>query len=599
MTHETTATLLPVDRIRIREGHNPRTYFEPVKFQQLLDSIRTDGVIQAITVRGNEDDGYELIAGERRWRASRELGLATIPAVVVDADDVGVLRMAMVENLHRDGLTIPEEAVAAQTLVDLCNGDHDAVASALGWSMPKLKHRLHLLHASPAVMQALTEGRINVGHCELLASLPAETQDRVLAKVLEHGASVQMLKEQLEGVSLPLAHARFDQAQCRGCPHNSETQASLFETAISLGKCSNRSCYQSKTDAWLLATRETLREEYPAVAFLTEKQPNSTIPLVVTGDCGVGPTQLNFCKGCAHYGAALDNRLGPTTGRVDAPLCFNKTCHSEKVAEYAALSAPSAPANELEEDDDAPAATTGGSATSPRATSSKNAVAKKKPKKGKAAAKDIPTVLGDQYQRVLRDTVIDRLDNGAVEPILALAVFGLATLTHYSCNEGYDDVCEAIGIKRSKHAVNDTKTVLALAQLDKPALQVLLQKSAMRFFDIRSELDARPNLGRINRRQLVAGLIETKGYDPLSQMRVDEQFLYAHSKASLDGLMVESGFKAFVEAGPDGAKRYKAILAMSKKDMIDAILGAGFDFSTFLPTGLRQQLSMLAKQAAR
>lgn len=593
---------IPVDRIRVRPDHNPRKYFDPAKYARLVDSVRAEGVITAITVRGNDDEGYELIAGERRWRASREAGLSTIPATVLDVDDATAFRLSVIENVDRADLSIPEEAMAAQRLVDACDGDLPMAAQALGWTLPKLKQRLQLLHASPAVMQALMEDKIKAGHCELLSTLPVETQDKVLARVLDSGATIQMLKEQLEGVSLSLAQAKFSLAGCQGCPHNSETQASLFDTAIGTGKCTNRDCYTTKTRTFLDSERERLREEYPSVAFLTEKVPGRTIPLVMLGEQGVGPTQLQSgCRGCNHFGCTIDDRLGATTGAVDGPLCFERACHSERVAEYAAQCAGASTSDALDDDGEEGDEAGEGGATdtpttaSPPARAGTKAKAKgKAKKKPKVVTRATPTALVDQYQRVLRDTVVEQLNQGAVEPILALAVYGILTLTSQASGESVGDACKAFGIAH-KLGGDDTATVRRLANEPKAALQTLLQQAAMRFFSANSDAQPRFNAGRINRRQLVGALIADKQWDMLPHMRVDQAFLETHTKAGLDLLMDESGFRAHYAQGDDGDKRFKTLQGQGKKDLIAGILGGGFDFSQYLPTALVEHQASLAK----
>lgn len=587
--HQSMSTAIPVARIRVMPGHNPRKFFEQGAFDRLVESIRTDGVITAITVRGNEEEGYELIAGERRLRASREAGLPVIPATIVDVDDATAKRMAMVENLDRRDLSVGEESLAAQQFVDAYDGDQQAAANALGWTLSRMKHRLQLLHASEQVMQSLMEGIISVGHAELLSTLPAETQDRVLAKVIESKATVQMLKEQLEGVSLSLDQAKFDKTDCNLCPHNSQTQAGLFDTTIAAGRCANKGCYTAKTNAFIESVRDEMREEFPSVALLTEKQPGSTIPLTLTGSEGVGPTQFAACRGCQWFGATIDNRLGPTTGNVEKPLCFNRSCHSEKREAYAAVIAPP-PAPNPEQAD---------TASTPDAPSSSASTAAKSPpakKPAAPAARATPLALTQQYDRVMRETVLDKLNHGAVEPILALAVYGIATLASQASNESLDTVLKTLGIKRSGSGHMDTLTVAKLSQEPKATLQTLLQQASLRFFDAGTD-NVHSTPGRINRRQLAALLVGQGNYDLQPKMRVDGDFLDTHTKSGLEQVFEESGFKAFYSEGEGGEKKYRSLLAMKKDDIINAVLAAGFDFGSYLPAALTDQQAALAKAA--
>ena len=209
---------LPIDRISVHPTHNPRKNFRKDPFERLVESIRAEGIIQPITVRPRDDEegGYWLISGERRLRAAKQANLTEVPAYVRDVDEVTARRLALLENLDRDQLGVGEESIAAQEHLDAYNGDHEAAAKALGWSASKLKHRVQLLHASEAVMAALVNEDIHVGHAELLASLPHEKQDKALPKIIAEGISVADLKGQLQGYSIPLTEAIFDRATA-GC----------------------------------------------------------------------------------------------------------------------------------------------------------------------------------------------------------------------------------------------------------------------------------------------------------------------------------------------------------------------------------------------
>lgn len=593
--HVTTPIKLRLDQIHtMPEGFNPRGYFDPKGLDELVDSIREHGVVTAITVRPAGEGIYQLIAGERRFRASKEAGLIEIPAVVRDVDDVTARRLAMVENLHRRDISLAEEAMAARKIVDECEGDRAEAARTLGWDADKLNHRLMLLHASQAVLDALTRKQIKLGHVELLATIPAEKQDAALPKIIEHNLTIQQVREQVLGITLPLSKAKFNIAGCAGCPHNSDVQSSLFEANLGTGRCSNAPCFNAKTAVWIEARKVELKEEFGSVALITEKEPGTTIPLLVTGDTGVGQDQFNACKGCRHYGAVLDNRIGPTLGAVAAPTCFSVQCNKEKQQAYRDAMNPSTTSDESDGDEEGEGADAAGQ---PQSDSSRNATKKgKKTKKAKA-----PTVhatsgsVVQQYDRILRDTVAQQLAVGAVEPMLALSAYGLASVVAAATSDTVGAVLSKIGVKET-HSYRHSGTILALARLDKPQLQQAIQQLSGLLFTHKPD-HASHRDEKVNRRQLAAGLIQQGNWNPLPHVRVDKDFLEAHTKSAIEALLQESGFKESYEAHEDGPKRFRKLMSMGKEDLINAVLASGYDFTSWLPNGLTAHVESLSKAA--
>lgn len=343
---------LPVGWIEVEPGFNPRTFFEGAEFAELVASVRAHGVQQALWVRPAPDYApdaprFLLIAGERRWRAAREAGLAAVPAMVRHADGRQALILADLENnpQFRVGLSPAEEARFARRFLGECEGDRAEAAKLLGWSPAKLEARLLLLHAAPAVLDALAARAIKLGHAELLAGLPEATQAGTLAKVLSDGIAVAALKERIGGFALDLNAAIFDKTGCAACRRHSSRQAALFSEAVAGGRCQNRACHGDKTRAALEAKKAGLREEYPAVFLDTERAPDTVAALVEAGPGGVGAAQFVACQGCRHFAARLSTQPG-REGQVQAPLCANLACHREKVAAATAQGASpgSAPA---------------------------------------------------------------------------------------------------------------------------------------------------------------------------------------------------------------------------------------------------------------
>jgi len=175
--------------------YQPREYFDEEALGSLADSIREVGVLQPVLVRPVGDE-YELIAGERRWRAARRVGLQTIPALVRETDDATALEHALVENLHRDNLNPLEEAAAYQQLIEDFGLTHDDVAARVGRSRASISNTLRLLQLPPTIQRSLQEGRLSMGHARALLGSPDRAFQEVLAKrITEQDLSVRAVEE--------------------------------------------------------------------------------------------------------------------------------------------------------------------------------------------------------------------------------------------------------------------------------------------------------------------------------------------------------------------------------------------------------------------
>ncbi|WP_225031114.1 PRTRC system ParB family protein [Paraburkholderia sp. XV] len=320
---------------RIKLGRNPRTYFDPKAMAELTESIRAHGVDTPIIVRPvTEDDfDYEVIAGGRRYRGAMDAHGEdfAMPIVVKDVDEVEARRIALTENIQRDNLSPAEEARDASELLGLQGGDRDVTAKILGWSRATLDSRLALLNCSTAVLDALSERKINISHAELLAALSKENQDKVLPVVVAEKRSAADVRKLVESASCALASAIFDKADCAGCPHNSSTQAQMFGEAIGTGNCTNRTCFNEKTEKQLAATAAGLRDEFQTVRIVRAGDNNTRVQLAVDGPKGVGLEQAQACHACANYGAAVSG-LPDSVGKVYRGQCFDTVCNMKKVA---------------------------------------------------------------------------------------------------------------------------------------------------------------------------------------------------------------------------------------------------------------------------
>ena len=189
--------------------YQPRDYFDEEALGSLADSIRQVGVLQPILVRPSGEDTYELIAGERRWRAAKRVGLQTIPALVRETDDSTALEHALVENLHRDNLNPLEEAAAYQQLIEDFSLTHDEVASRVGRSRASISNTLRLLQLPPAIQRSVQERKLSMGHAKaLLASPDRGYQEELAKRIVEEDLSVRATEEAVrehQGEPAPVA----------------------------------------------------------------------------------------------------------------------------------------------------------------------------------------------------------------------------------------------------------------------------------------------------------------------------------------------------------------------------------------------------------
>ena len=176
--------------------NQPRVHFDEASLAELSASISAIGVLQPILVRPDDNGRYQLIAGERRWRAASRAGLQMIPAIVRVTDDVSSVEQALVENLHRQDLTPLEEAAAYQQLLEDFNMTHEQVASKVGKSRSAITNALRLLGLPPSIQSLLADGRLSAGHAKALLGTPDRSLQEQLAKrAVEMGWTVRGVEE--------------------------------------------------------------------------------------------------------------------------------------------------------------------------------------------------------------------------------------------------------------------------------------------------------------------------------------------------------------------------------------------------------------------
>ena len=198
--------LLPIYKVEPNPDQ-PRHDFDEEELEALADSIRIHGVIQPLTVRETTSGYYQIIAGERRWRAARLANLSEVPVVVIEADDKKAMELALIENLQRQDLNPVEEALGYQSLIDEYGLTQEEAASRVGKSRPAVANSLRLLGLCPEVLELLRKGELTAGHARAILTLKSEKKQQEAAKkIIALGMSVRaaetlcknMAKERIE-----------------------------------------------------------------------------------------------------------------------------------------------------------------------------------------------------------------------------------------------------------------------------------------------------------------------------------------------------------------------------------------------------------------
>ncbi|MBN8477925.1 MAG: ParB/RepB/Spo0J family partition protein [Burkholderiales bacterium] len=201
---------------RLRPGrYQPRTRMDEASLAELAESIREQGVMQPILVRPVDGGRFEIIAGERRWRAAQKAGLREVPALVKPVPDQSALALALIENIQREELNALEEAQGFKRLIDEFGLTHDAVAKAVGRSRSAVSNLLRLTHLPKPVQDYLMDGALDMGHARALLALPAAQQTATAVRVVNGKLSVRETERLVHALANPPARAPRKSAAAR------------------------------------------------------------------------------------------------------------------------------------------------------------------------------------------------------------------------------------------------------------------------------------------------------------------------------------------------------------------------------------------------
>jgi ParB family chromosome partitioning protein len=213
----------------------PRQVFDEDAMAELVHSIREIGVLQPVVVRKHGPEDFELVMGERRWRASQLAGLDAVPAIVRETDDVDMLRDALLENLHRSQLNPLEEAAAYAQMLDDFGCTHEELAGRIGRSRPQISNTLRLLKLTPAVQRRVAAGVLSAGHARALLGVDdSDLQDRLAQRVIAEGISVRGLEEivAVRDVDRPATRTSRTKPHAPGLVDLAERLSDRFETRV-------------------------------------------------------------------------------------------------------------------------------------------------------------------------------------------------------------------------------------------------------------------------------------------------------------------------------------------------------------------------------
>lgn len=566
--HAAESRLIPVSQVK--EGFNYRRRYNADKMASLRESIKIQGLIQPVTVR-KLDDGYQLIAGGRRFRAVvEEFGpQATIKAEVRTMTDAEATAAMLAENNEREDPSIIEDAEGASRMLGLCNGDREEASRRLGWTRNKMDRRLAVMNAIQAVRDAYLDDKILVGHVEILAALRKEVQERVIETMLksDRKITVDELKAMAEQSLQSLEAAIFDRAECNGCQFNTGMQQAMFETSFSGTRCTNKECYQGKTEAELQSRAKALTDTYQVVRIVRVGDNSTVTPLRAEGAKGVGEEQALACRTCADFGACVSG-VPDKLGNVYKDVCFNKTCNDDKVAVQSKTLKEEQEVKATEKQQAQPGS---GQPQQQPAAGGAAAPAKVVPKtEPKVAASSEPRGAVKEYREAIWRAVLKRAAEKL--PVLQNRALLVAIALHrpsdMDCHASRDAIEKALGQKIDA-GLSTEKLLGSILALDQNGLAMSLQHVASNVSKTASIND-------------ITGYLKALDIKIEQYWKLNETFLDILTKTEIDAVCIELGLADIA------GKHYDKLKNGPKKDFVKGMLAVeGFQYVGAVPALMR------------
>lgn len=552
----TNNTMIPIGMIDALPFGNSRRARNANKFTELKASIAIRGVIQSVLLRPAADR-FEIIAGYGRWLACLELGLTEIPALIKPLSDEEALEHQMEENLNREDLNIIDECKAVQQLSAFYNGDRQAIADRLAWTMKKVNERIEILKCCDEVLEAVTNGTITVGHAMILAPFSTKLQQGTLSKILTEKWTVSYLRERASKGQQNLALAKFDTAACNTCPHNSAAQSGLFGLEDQKAACSQPNCFKEKTASWLEIRKAELTEQYGTVLLIQQidESDRNTVDSLV-----VGEEQFSVgCQACEKRVVLIDDRLGRALGSTYENQCIDNLCFSKCV------SALTSPTPIIENEELLVAALENELGNTTPTISTETAPLKAKKAKTEVSCV-VPKKVIETNKAMLRQTSVDLLmPQECFQLAMTYAALKRLTSNYKSINKElsnpnrFEDTFKAalrLNVSDLKTEIQNITLHLASIESDQT-----INITNMMIDNITFATDAKA--------VAVAKWIPTK------------EILSEYTIGSLSALCIKAGVNKAMDSKKEGG--FSTASNAGKGKFVDAILAAEFDWSGFAP----------------
>jgi ParB family chromosome partitioning protein len=543
----------------------PRRFFDPGEMAEMEESIKAVDVLQPILIRP-AGGGYQIVAGERRWRAAKAVFGEDyeIPAVIREMTDEEADKAALIENIERANMSPAEEAQAAAKILGRAEGDRDEAARQLGWDRKKLDKRLALMNCSESVLTALTERKIQLGYAELLAAAPKAQQDVVIEKLLAAPSlpPLAQFKAQLEQISLSMASAIFDKGECTNCPHNSSVQATMFSEAIADGNCTNAECFNAKTMAVLDAKKTELEADFPLVRIVSPGDNFTLLKLVAEGATGVGEEQAKACRACKNYGAAVSNIPGKM-GDIARGLCFDSACNTGKVAARLKAEKEAAKAKEKETEKASTEKSADGKGS--KASASPKTQSSSEPAKVQLSQRVIDYRV-ELWRNILKKEILADDRKNLALFIGTLMTIGGGKISSTKLMQGFSRLANIV-----VHPATPGEAAFLVLDSD-DALRSKMLAGAMISI-----------IGSIENSYL-PGMLAFMKVDMTQHWKLDEAFLNLLTKSEIGVIADELGLKAALGGN------YPKIMAGKKDEIVKALLKVeGFDYKGKVPSVLQYE----------